>query len=167
MDCLPNSHFMIPDKDLYLLSTMRTNSRKPLTNLSREIHMPVSTIFEKLRKYEGPLIKRYTALIDFQKIGFEMKVRMILKCDRKRKEELRAYLLKHKNINSLERVSNYDFMIEVLFRNMGELQDFQDALENFGVTDRQDFFVLDDLKKEAFLCDKVLVGPFFNRSKDL
>ncbi|MFH1511469.1 MAG: Lrp/AsnC family transcriptional regulator, partial [Candidatus Woesearchaeota archaeon] len=136
-------------KDLLLLSSVRFNSRESLTRLSRSTGVPVSTIFERLKRYEHGLIRRYTALLDFSVLGFDLKVRLMLKSGRKSREDLGIFLQNHPNVNSLERISNgFDFTVEALFRDMRCYQEFCDKLESFDLEDKKEYYVLDELKKE-------------------
>ncbi len=75
------------------------------------------------------------------------------------KPTLQEYLLKHNNVNSLYRINNgYDFMLECIFHNMKELEDFTESLQrNFKVKKCDTYFVIDDIKRESFLADPNIV----------
>jgi Lrp/AsnC family transcriptional regulator for asnA, asnC and gidA len=149
---------VITDKDLLLLASFRNNARKTLTLISRDLGVPISTVFEKLKRYERWFIKRYTTLLDFQRLGFSMRVQVLLKVKREGREELKRFLLTHMNVNSLCRVSNgYDFVLEGIFKNMQDLHEFNMALESYDLLESRELFVLDDLRREDFLKDKQAV----------
>jgi DNA-binding Lrp family transcriptional regulator len=142
-------------KDIVLMSYFRSNARENLTRISRLTAMPVSTIFDKLKEFEKELIKKHTAIIDFKKLGFDIRINMLLKVPRESRETLKQFLIKNENINSVYRVNNgYDFLIEVIFRNMDDMQKFTDCLEKFRLEEIKEMFVLEDLKREGFLADK-------------
>lgn len=154
---------MLNKKDLLILSHFRQNARKSLTNISRKTGVPVSTIFDKLKLYEEKLIQRHTALLDFQKLGYEIRVKMTIKANREKRDDLINYLIRHKSVNSIFRINNGgDVLIEGIFRNMKELQEFSESLEDFDIKNKQEFFVLEDIKREAFMSDPDivrLIGP--------
>jgi len=152
---------MLNRKELLILSHFRENARKSLTNISRKTGVPVSTIFDKLKNYEENLIQRHTALLDFQKLGYEIRVKMTLTAKREDRDRLIDYLVKHKSVNSVFRINNGgDVLIEVIFRNMRELQEFSESLEGYNIRNKQEFFVLEDIKREAFMSDPELVKIF-------
>ena len=123
--------------------------------MSNKINIPISTIYDKLKLYEGGLIKKHTALIDFSKLGFNTRANIVLKVDREKRELLKEFLVKNNNVNSLYKINNgFDFMIEGVFKNLKELEDFFEALEiKFKVKTKQVYYIIDDIKRESFLSD--------------
>lgn len=152
-------------KDILLMTYLRNNARENLTRISRMTSIPVSTIFDKLREYEKDLIRKHTTLIDFRKIGFDIKVHMMLRASREDREKLREFLMNHENINSVFKVNNgFDFMIEALFRDMNDMQRFNELLERFNIEAKQEMFILDDMKREGFLDNSVHAQLLFNEN---
>jgi len=149
---------MLSKKELLIMSHFRKNARLNLTKISRDTGVPVSTIYDKLKKYESSIIQKHTALIDFQKIGFELRVNVLIKAANDTKLELCSFLSRLPNINSLLKVNNgFDFLVEGIFRNMAEVQSFYERIEKFKIQQIQEFFIIEDVKREAFLSDPDLV----------
>ena len=146
---------MIEAKDMVLLAHLRKNARASLTDISRETDIPVSTIFERLRGPLGKYIKQYTCILDNNQTGFTARATLILKVDKEQKNEIGQFLLKHQNVNSLYRINNgYDFLADVIFRQMIELEEFVDTLETkFKVKHREVYLIIDEVKQEGFLAD--------------
>ena len=138
------------------MTYLRSNARENLTRISRLTHIPVSTIFDKLRDFESGLISKHTSLVDFRKLGFDVKVNMLFKIQRDGRESFRKFLMNHQNVNSIFRVNNgYDFLVEGIFVGMDDLQQFMEDIEQYPIEDKQELFVLEDLKREGFLSDKL------------
>jgi Lrp/AsnC family transcriptional regulator, regulator for asnA, asnC and gidA len=146
---------MIGKKDLLIVSNLRKNARETLTNMSRATHIPISTIYDKLRLHEGGLIKKHTCLLDYNKLGYSTRANVLLRVDKEHREELKDYLVKHMNVNSVSKINNnYDFMAEMVFREIKELEDFLENLEDkFKVKSKQVFYVIEDLKREDFMSE--------------
>lgn len=144
---------MLGKKELLLISHLRNNARETMTNISRNTNMPISTIFDKIKKYEKSVIRKHTALLDFGALGYHTRANIMLKVDRESRNELKNYLKKNNKVNSIYRINNgFDFIIEVIFRNVKEMQDFIEEIEdNFKITGREVFYIIDDVKREAFL----------------
>ena len=60
------------DVDLAILRSLIKNSRITISQMSKEIDIPDSTISNRLKKVETDVIKRYTLIPDWQKVGLEI-----------------------------------------------------------------------------------------------
>jgi DNA-binding Lrp family transcriptional regulator len=148
----------ITKKDLIVLAHFRRNARCRLTALSRETGIPVSTLFDKLSAYEEHIVSKTISLLNFGALGFPTRANVLLRGGKDR-EELKHHLLMHGAVNSLYKVNNgFDFLAECVFRNMKELEEFIDRLRSdYDVKGHETYYVVDDLKREAFLSDPSLV----------
>ncbi len=145
-------------KELIVLSHLRQNSRKNLTKISKQTGIPVSTLFDKLRKYQQGVITKQTVLLDFQKLGFDVKVKTLLKIAKDQKQELTNHLINSPSVNSISSVTGgFDLLIEAIFRNLKELEIFSDQLEQFNIKKKEEFFVVEDIKRESFLAHPELI----------
>jgi DNA-binding Lrp family transcriptional regulator len=146
-------------KDLQIIAQLRNDARMPLTIMSKKIRVPVSTIFDRLKLHEGDLITKHTSLLNFTKLGYNSRANIMLKVDRECKDAIKEYLLKHPSVNSLYKINNgFDFMAEGVFRQIKDTEDFIDDLEKkFKVLDKNVFFIIDDVKREAFMNDSNLI----------
>ncbi|PIN70445.1 hypothetical protein COV94_01645 [Candidatus Woesearchaeota archaeon CG11_big_fil_rev_8_21_14_0_20_57_5] len=142
-------------KDLLIISNLRTNARESLTNLSKKVDMPISTIFDRLRMHEGTLIKRHTSLIDFNQLGYFARAHIVLKVRKDDRDIAREHLNKSLCVNSVYKINNnYDFLVEGIFRNVKELEDFvEDLEERFTTQDIQVYYIIEDIKQEGFMAD--------------
>ncbi len=149
---------MLNNKELVILSHFRENARKNLTRISRETKIPVSTIFDKMKKYEGDVVKRYTTLLDFSKLGYDVRVTLVLRVPKEKREEFEHFISRSESINSAFRINNgYDYSVELVLKNMREFHEFSEVLESkFKITSKQEYYILEDIKREAFLTDYAL-----------
>ena len=148
---------MFKKKDLILTAYLRQNSRTSLTILSRKTGVPVSTIFDRLKS--NNVIIKNTALLDFTKLGYSTRANILLKAKKGEKDKIKEFLVKSFNVNSLYKVNNgFHFMAECIFRDIKELEDFLDLIdERFSVRTKEVHYIIDELKKEAFLSQPELI----------
>ncbi len=141
------------NKDIVIMSCLRRNSRESLTDISKRIKMPISTIYDKLKIHEKSTIMKYTSLLDFGKIGFSTRANVAIKVERGQREEAAEFLVKHRHVNSVYKINNgFDFMLDVVFRNVKDMEDFMEQLESrFPVKAKQVYFIISDIKREEFL----------------
>ena len=141
-------------QDLKILNLLRKNARQTMTNMSRDAGVPISTVFDKLKRLEHiGVIKAYTSLLDMEKIGYGAQAFVLLKIDTDQKERLKKILIGNSQVNNLSRVNgNWNFLIEVFFRYIEDLEIFIDALRNdFKGIEISVHHALEDMKREGFL----------------
>lgn len=135
-------------KDLKILQELRDDSRRSLTEIGTITDVPSSTVFKKVDRLERELIKKYVSLIDFNLIGFGIRISLVLKS--KNRESLKEFLIEHPNVNSVYRTSqDFDFFVETIFPNMLEFEGFMDELNSL-VSDKKIFHVIEEFRKEDF-----------------
>lgn len=142
---------MIRNNGLSILSHLRKDSRKSLARISRETGIPLSTVFDNVGKLEKGVIRRYVSLINFSKIGYNLKVNFILKSGGK-KEELKQFLISNQNVNSLLRLSGeFNFLVECIFKDMKDLEEFNDKLDGYDIRGKREHHIIDEIKTEGFI----------------
>ena len=138
---------------------LRQNARQKLTKISKVTQVPISTIFDKLKMFEQEIIKKNTVLLDFERLGFNARANICIKVPREHKEELRKYLQNHDNVNSLYKTTNnFDFITETVFRNLQDMQLFIEKIESKFDIEKEVFYLVEDIKREAFLSNPFLTG---------
>jgi len=148
------------EKELLILANLRQNSRETLTSISHKTKVPISTIFDKMKSLEQDIITKHTTIVDFSKLGFSTRANMTLRVDKNERDRIKDYLEKHQNVNTIYKINNgYDFLIEAIFRNIRELEEFQENLDaKFKIKERQVYYIIEDIKREAFMSDPSLIG---------
>ncbi len=141
---------MATEKERLLLQHLRQNSRKSLTKISRETGIPVSTLFDILKRLETRFIQKHVSLIDFSKLGYGLRINFAMSA--KKKKQLKEFLMNHPNINSLfSSINGQDFYAECVFRSLKEFTEFKSGLEQFEMENVQETFVVEELKREGFI----------------
>ncbi len=145
---------MLRKKELMLISCLRNNSRETLTNISKKTKIPISTIFDKLKEYEKGFIQKHTSLIDFKRLGYDIRINLLLKINREKREDFERFVMANHSVNSVFRINNiYDYLVDAIFKDIRTFHSFADKLESFGIVDMVEHFIIDELKREDFLSD--------------
>lgn len=148
-------------KDLQILRHLRVDARMPLTTMSRKTNIPVSTIFERMK--QSDVIVRNTALLDFVRLGYYARAYILLRVDREDRKRLEEYLCRHDRVNNLHKINGFDFLLEGIFEQIGDAEEFLEDLEmRFGISEKRSFFVVNDVKREGFLADPHLLNDSRN-----
>ena len=145
---------MKKQKDLVILSHLRNDARKSLVELSKKTGIPASTIYDRVNVHEKDAIKKYTALLDFEKLGFHGRVYVAIKLDdTQKREELLDFLQNHDTVNSIYKINlGFHYLFEAVFKNVSEAESFIDVLhDKFGIDEKHIFNIIEEVKKEEFL----------------
>ncbi|MFP4403724.1 MAG: Lrp/AsnC family transcriptional regulator [Candidatus Woesearchaeota archaeon] len=150
---------MLSKKEIVIVTQLRNGARQNLTKISKRTNIPISTIFDKLKKLEERNIVKHTSLIDFEQLGYNTRATIMLKSGKNERYELEKYLLKHEKINSVFKITNgFDFFIEGIFRTIKELEDFLELVEDrFNVKKKNVFFIIKEIKRENFMTNNELI----------
>ena len=139
------------EKELEVLRALRENARETLTTISRRTGIPVSTLFDRLSEYKQKVIIKHTCLIDYTKLGYDLRVQLLIRMA-KDKDVFEKFITNHLHVNTVYKINNgYDYLVEAVFRNMKDFTEFVQSLDKFPIKERKEFYILEDLKREAFL----------------
>jgi len=144
---------MLRNKEEEFIIHLRRDSRMTLKELSRKTTIPISTLHDKLKRFQNEFIIKHSSLIDFKKIGYSARANIIIKVNAEEKECLKEYLLTHKNINNMFRINNgYDFLLDVIFKDIEDSEKFIEELEtDFKIKKIEVHYLISNLKTEEFL----------------
>lgn len=145
---------MLNQRELLIIAELRKNSRQSLAEIARKTNIPISTIFDKLIKLNKIIIEKNVSLFNFDKVGYNVRVNFIIKCNKKK--ELKNFLLNKPNVNSAHGINNgANFLIECFFKSFSELELFKEELADFGIEDLKEHHIVEEIKKEEFLTKEV------------
>src|SRR3989344_5241025 len=117
---------MLNKKDLKLIRELRQDSRQGATRIARKIGMSSSTVYEKTRNHK-PIITKYTCLLNYKEIGCLVRVFMIFKVEKELKDKAKEFLEADNSVNLLWKInSGYDFLLEGVFMNLIDLENFRE-----------------------------------------
>lgn len=142
------------EKERQIISHLRKDARTSLASISYNIEMPISTIYDKINRLnKSDVIRRFTALIDFSKLGFHYQAKLALRVEHLKKEELLLFLREHESVNSLYEINGgFDFFVETIHKDIKEYLDFVNKLkEKFELLAMQEFQIIDEIEREKFV----------------
>jgi DNA-binding Lrp family transcriptional regulator len=145
---------MLKQKDRLILSHLRKDARRTLTDISRRTYIPVTTIYDHIKRYEKRFIKKHTSIIDFKKLGYNSKTAIAIRVETG-KDDVLKFLLGSASVNSAYRLnSDFDFLVEVVGKNDQFIDEFVKGLkQQYKIADTLVLPISDDLKQEEFLAE--------------
>ena len=139
------------DVDTAILRSLIKNSRISLSQMSKEIDVPDATISNRLKKLENEVIKRYTVILDWQKIGLDITTIIIIQTESEKHESVKEELSKLNEVSEVYSVSGeYDILIKVWVQDIEELNKLMNTKIRSidGVEDLTEMIVMERVKEE-------------------
>tara|TARA_Y100000310_G_scaffold345727_1_gene468892 strand:+ start:3098 stop:3526 length:429 start_codon:yes stop_codon:yes gene_type:complete len=141
---------MIPTRDKDILKHLRANARKPMVDIAKDTGIPVSTIFEKLKRNDQKVIKKFTTILDFPKLGYNIRKKILI--NTLEPERLINFLSDHENINSIYKADNgFNLILDCIFKQMDAFYDFKSQLQTQPYKDIKILDITEEVKREEFM----------------
>ncbi len=144
--------------DKKLISLLQKNGKLTMKELSAELGLSITPIYERLRRLERDMtITGYHAHVDEKKVGLGLEVFCSVTLESHKSEFLLAF---EEGIQKFDEVlecyhlaGTFDFLLKVLVRDMNDYADFVNTklakLENIGLV--QSMMVLKKIKQTRVL----------------
>ncbi|MBT3406605.1 winged helix-turn-helix transcriptional regulator [Candidatus Woesearchaeota archaeon] len=139
---------VIEKKDIDILDILRINARSSLSDISRETNIPLSTVFDRVRRVESNLIKKYTSFIDFGNIGVRNKRGLIITGEM---PELKSH-----SINKIMRLDEGRLFIELCHNSQNSVKEFDEEMKKSKCS------ILHDFEYEPIVEEKIIPSTLFN-----
>ncbi|WP_053359783.1 Lrp/AsnC family transcriptional regulator [Clostridium sp. IODB-O3] len=137
--------------DNMILQCLKKNSRIKASEISKEIHLSVSAVLERIHKMEkNGVIKNFTIVVDEAKLGNETSALMEISLDHpKYYDSFTDAIRAHKNIVFCYYLTgDFDFMIKILCKSSAELEKIHREIKCLGgVSGTKTHFILKNVKE--------------------
>ena len=80
----------LDSSDLKILSALRANGRETLTKISRDTGIPISLVFDRLKRMEESVIRRYSCSVDWNRLGLKRRVLLLIRMPERLREQALA-----------------------------------------------------------------------------
>ena len=136
--------------DYKILECLKSNARNKASAISKEIHLSVSAVLERIHKMEkNDIIKNYTIIVDQKKLGNDMSALMEISLEHPKFDEsfITAIKLNTNIISCYYLTGDFDFMIKILCQSSDDLEKIHREIKSLeGVLTTKTHFVLKNIK---------------------
>ena len=121
------------DKDKKILDVPKDNSKLSTQQISKKISIPITTVHHRMKKLEEEgIIKKYTVVLDYKKIGKQISAFVLINVDykllkqiKRTQHELTKKLKLHHAVEEASRITGgTDLIIKIRVKDVDELDDF-------------------------------------------
>ena len=139
-------------KEKEIIKYLRKGKRVNISDIARKLHLPVSTVRDRINRIDSRYVIKRSSLLDHHKIGYSANVFLAVKMDAEIKPEFIDFLKQQNCVNSVYIVdSGFDFLIELVCRSSLELINWIDELKKRFVMEIMSFQILKVEEKEKFV----------------
>ena len=139
--------------DKKIISLLQNDASLSIKEISIKIGLSPSPCWNRIQKLQDlGIIKKKTAILDANKLGYNNRVFIFIKTSKHNKEwsdKFKNYILKQNNVLGLYRISGtYDYLIDVITRNIEDFDIFYKKLiENVEIFEVSSSFVMEVMKE--------------------
>ena len=136
--------------DYKILECLKSNARIKASQISKEIHLSVSAVLERIKKMENNnIIKNYTITVDNNKLGNGTSALMEVSLDHPKFYESFTNIIEQndKVVLCYCLTGEFDFMLKILCSSSEELEKIHRDIKSLeGVSRTKTSFILKDIK---------------------
>lgn len=136
--------------DLVILKILQDNGRATASSISKEIHLSVSAVLDRIHKLEeAGVMKRYTVLLDSRKLGYDVLAVMEVRLEHPRFYDSFVEAVEN-NPNIVDcyyLTGDFDFNLKICCRSSDELEQLHRYVKEIpGVSATITHYVLKEVK---------------------
>ncbi len=136
--------------DIKILHCLKKNAREKASEISKEIHLAVSTVIERIRKMESSgIIQSYTIILDEKKLGNDVTALMEVSLEHpKYYDAFTEMIQSNPNIVSCYYMTgDFDFILKIICKSSEHLENIHRTIKGQnGVSATRTHYVLKNVK---------------------
>ena len=123
----------IDDKDKRILDILLNNSRLSYREIARMAGMSAVTVLKRVKALEKEgIIKEYSVRLDYEKIGYDMQVVMLMKVAKGNVRDVEKKVASHKNVVAVYDITGeFDTVVIARFKTRNQLNTFLKAVQAY------------------------------------
>lgn len=142
----------IDQTDVKILKTLLSDARLSNRQIAKKVGVSTATVISKIRRMEQEgIIKGYTAILDQERLGYELTVITEITVSKGKLLEIEREIAKMPNVCAVYDVTGLtDAMVIAKFKNRKELSDFTKGLLSMPFVERTNTHVVLTTVKEDY-----------------
>tara|TARA_Y100000310_G_scaffold276112_1_gene293050 strand:+ start:2811 stop:3281 length:471 start_codon:yes stop_codon:yes gene_type:complete len=143
----------LSDLDRKILEILLKNSRISSRQIAKKTKNSVATIINHIKRLEdNGIIKKYTAVLDYDKIGYDVGIIVQVRISKGNLKEVFNQFASYPNVISVyDVIGNFDAIVIARFKSRKQVRDFIHKIQNFEFVERTEtILVLDSVKEQVY-----------------
>lgn len=139
------------DVDKKILDAVLDNAKMSLRDIAKQVKVSVATAMNRVRRMEKEgIIKKYTTVVDYGKLGFDVEVIIEVRVSKGRLIDVEKKIASEPNVFAVYDVTgDYDAIILARFKNRRAMDQFLKKIQRYDFVERtHTLFVLNTIKED-------------------
>ncbi|MBI4017140.1 MAG: Lrp/AsnC family transcriptional regulator [Candidatus Aenigmarchaeota archaeon] len=139
--------------DERIVNLLLENSRLSYRQLAQKLSVSVATVAAHTKKLEkNGVIKKYTALVDYEKLGYDVSVLIHLRISKGRLSEIGKKIAVHSNVVAVyDHTGHFDAAILAKFKTRKAMDVFLKKLQSYDFVERTETMLILNTFKEGVI----------------
>lgn len=139
-------------KDKEIIRLMRTGKRLNISEIARQLNLPISTVNDKIKRIEERYVIKRSSLLDYHKLGYFANAKIAVRIDQSHKNNFLDFLKQQNCVNSVYQInSDFDLLVDVVCRDAVELKHWVEYIRRNFSAELSVFQILKVEEKERFV----------------
>ncbi|MFH0978209.1 MAG: Lrp/AsnC family transcriptional regulator [Candidatus Woesearchaeota archaeon] len=140
----------IDERDKKILRTLLENAKLSYRQISKKLLVSVATVMHRIDKLEEQgIIQKYTAKLDYQKLGFDLVVCVDIRVAKGKLFEVERLIAKHPSVQAVyDLTGSFDCLVIAKFKNRRELDNFVKKIQTYDFVERTETRLVLNIIKE-------------------
>ena len=144
----------IDQKDVIIINELIDDTKKPLREIAKKLKISFVTVMNRIRKLEKKkIIKSYSAIIDYEKLNYDIHVMIELRISKGKSLELENKIANNNNIYALYDITgDYDAILLARFTTRKSMDSFLKKIQTYEFIERTNTrLILNTIKEKQII----------------
>ena len=142
---------MIDETDVSILNILRNNSRLSAREIAKNLKLSTATVIKHINSMEKErVIRKYSAILDYDKLGFDVQVIINLNISKGKLFEVERKIANHPSIFALyDNTGGSDATVIAKFKNRRAMDNFLKRIQSYPFVERTETkLILNTIKED-------------------
>ena len=137
--------------DKEIIKLMRTGKRLNISEIARQLNLPISTVNDKIKRIEEKYVIKRSSLLDYPKLGYFANAKIAVRIDSEFKQKFLDFLRTQGCVNSIYHInSGFDILIDLVCKDAIELKHWIQKIRRDFSVDMSVFQIFKVIERERF-----------------
>ncbi len=121
----------------HILSVLLDDSRLSYRQIAKKVGVSAATVMNRVKELEKTIIKKYTTILDYEKLGYDVEVIIEIRISKGKLIEVEKEIANHPNIFAVYDVTgDFDAVILARFPSRSKMDTFIKKLQTYNFVER-------------------------------